>query len=78
MFLEIISPDKKIFRGEVTSVTLPGTDGSLGILANHAPIITTLQKGTIKVVEASNASQSFDVKGGVAEVQNNKIIVLAD
>lgn len=78
MFLEIISPDKKIFSGEVTSVTLPGTDGSLGILANHAPIITTLQKGTIKVVEASNASQNFDVKGGVAEVQNNKIIVLAD
>ncbi|MES2836535.1 MAG: ATP synthase F1 subunit epsilon [Bacteroidota bacterium] len=78
MFLEIISPDKKIFSGEVTSVTLPGTDGSLGILANHAPIITTLQKGTIKIVEASNASQSFDVKGGVAEVQNNKIIVLAD
>lgn len=78
MFLEIISPDKKIFSGEVTSVTLPGTDGSLGILANHAPIITTLQKGTIKVTEAGNATQSFDVKGGVAEAQNNKIIVLAD
>lgn len=78
MFLEIISPDKKIFSGEVTAVTLPGTDGSLGILANHAPIITTLQKGTIKVTEVGNNSQSFDVKGGVAEVQNNKIIVLAD
>lgn len=78
MFLEIISPDKKIFSGEVTSVTLPGTDGSLGILANHAPIITTLQKGIIKVTEVGNTTQSFDVKGGVAEVQNNKIIVLAD
>ena len=78
MFLEIISPDKKMFSGEVTSVTLPGTDGSLGILSNHAPLITTLQKGTIKIVESSNSAQQFEIKGGVAEVLNNNIIILAD
>jgi F-type H+-transporting ATPase subunit epsilon len=78
MHLEIITPDKKLFSGEVKSVSLPGADGSLGILKGHAPLITTLKSGTIKVVEENAAVQTFTVKGGVAEVLDNNVTILAD
>jgi F-type H+-transporting ATPase subunit epsilon len=78
MLLEIITPDKKIYAGEVNSVKLPGKDGSFGILNNHAAMISTLKVGKIKVVDSANATHYFDVKGGVVEVLNNKITVLAD
>ena len=78
MQLEIITPEQKIYSGEVTMVNLPGSDGSFGLLENHAPIISTLKTGTIKVVEKDNAEKTFEVKGGVIEMNNNKIIVLAE
>lgn len=78
MQLEIITPDKKLFSGEVKSVKLPGTDGSFGVLNNHAPIISSLKKGTVKVVDDKNTTQNFEIKGGVAEMLNNKMIVLAE
>jgi len=78
MHLEIITPDKKVFEGEVQSAKLPGSDGSFGVLKNHAPIISTLQKGTVKVTDSSQKVQSFEVSGGVVEVTKNKIILLAE
>lgn len=97
MNLEIISPNKKLYSGEVTFVFLPGTDGSFGIMKNHAPLVSTLKQGTIKILQKSSGKNKFDdesaefkhslkddkeltieVKGGVVEVNNNKIIVLAD
>tara|TARA_E500000331_G_scaffold187035_1_gene179950 strand:+ start:136 stop:372 length:237 start_codon:yes stop_codon:yes gene_type:complete len=78
MLLEIITPENKLFEGEVTSVKFPGTDGEFGILNNHAPIISTLTKGSIVVIDNNNESKNFDINGGVIEMQNNKIIVLAD
>jgi len=78
MFLEIITPDKKIFSGEVSLVQLPGTDGSFEILNNHAPIISTLTKGKIKLVDAEKATRYFEINSGVVEMQKNKIIVLAE
>lgn len=78
MHLEIITPEKKIYSGEVNSVNLPGTDGSFGLLENHAPIISTLKEGDIKLVDKSNAEKTFKVNGGVIEMNNNKIIVLAE
>ncbi len=78
MHLEIITPDKKVYTGEINSVKLPGKDGSFGILKNHAPMISTLRVGKIKVIDTANATHYFDVKGGVVEVLNNKITVLAD
>jgi F-type H+-transporting ATPase subunit epsilon len=77
MFLEIITPDKKVFSGEVTSVTVPGTKGSFQILDNHAPIISTLENGKVKVAEKSG-TQTYSIKGGVVEVLKNKVIVLAE
>lgn len=78
MILEIITPESKLFQGEVNSVKLPGTDGSFGVLNNHAPIISTLVKGIIEVVDNNNENVNFDINGGVIEMQKNKIIVLAD
>lgn len=78
MLLEIITPDKKLYSGEVRSVKLPGSAGSFGVLKNHAPHISSLKKGTVKVVDEQKQSLSFPVKGGVVEVLKNKIIVLAE
>ena len=78
MLLEIITPESKLFEGEVTSVKFPGTDGEFGVLNNHAPIISTLTKGSIVVIDNNNENKNFDINGGVIEMQNNKIIVLAD
>ena len=78
MLLEIITPDKRIYSGKVTVVKLPGTKGSFEILKNHAPIISSLEKGTIKVVEENGQELFFEVDGGVAENKDNKIIVLAE
>lgn len=78
MHLEIVTPDKKIFEGEVKSVKLPGSEGSFGILNNHAPIIATLGSGSIKIVDEKENASFFNVKSGIVEVINNKIIVLTE
>ncbi len=76
MTLEILTPDKKVFEGEVTSVTVPGAMGSFQILRDHAPIISTLEDGP--VIIKGNTEETFIIKGGVVEVLKNKIIVLAE
>ena len=78
MYLEIVTPDKNIYSGEIDSATFPGSDGSFGIQDNHAPIVATLQEGKIVVKEKNGNEESFDVTSGVVEVNHNKIIVLAD
>lgn len=78
MYLEIITPDKKIYEGEARSVTLPGSKGSFQILKNHAPIISTLTKGNVKFVDGNNQEHSYFVESGVVENKKNKIIVLLE
>jgi F-type H+-transporting ATPase subunit epsilon len=78
MNVEIIDPDKTIFKGEANVVQLPGKDGSFEILNNHAPLISVLKKGKIKIVDQSNIPQFFDIKGGVIEVLRNKVLILAE
>ncbi len=78
MHLEIITPDKKVYSGDVDAVKLPGADGSFGILNNHAPIIASLKKGIIKVTDSKKHVENFEINGGVVEVQNNKVIILAE
>jgi len=77
MYLEIVKPDIKIFTGEVKLVQVPGTKGVFTVLKNHAPIISTLEKGKIRIIKENNKEEYFEIKGGVIEVKNNKIIVLA-
>lgn len=78
MFLEIITPDKKVFSGEVRLIQLPGSKGAFEILSNHAPIISTLTNGKIKVIDLNDQVSFFEVKDGVIESKDNKIIVLAE
>jgi F-type H+-transporting ATPase subunit epsilon len=78
MYLEIITPENKLFAGEVDLVKLPGTSGSFEILMNHAPLIATLMEGKIKVKESNGKISYFEINGGVAQVKNSNIIVLVD
>ncbi len=95
MHLEIITPETKIFAGDVESVQFPGIDGLFQVLNNHAPIISALGKGIIKIdlneaFERTEKSSSLieedknpkiirvGIKGGVVEMLNNKVIVLAE
>jgi F-type H+-transporting ATPase subunit epsilon len=78
MYLEIITPEKKVFEGDIKLVQLPGSKGAFEILKNHAPIISTLEKGTIKVEDIAGKKLLFNVDGGVVENKANKIIVLIE
>lgn len=78
MFLEIITPDKKVFEGQVKLIQLPGKKGAFEILKNHAPILSTLEKGRIKVMEENGTEKFFDIDGGVIENKANKIIILVE
>ncbi|MDD4143199.1 MAG: ATP synthase F1 subunit epsilon [Prolixibacteraceae bacterium] len=78
MFLEIISPDKQIYSGNVKRVRLPGSKGLFEILNNHAPIISTLDKGVIRIIDEDEKKITFKVEGGIVENKDNKIIVLVE
>ena len=79
MTLEILTPDKKIYEGDATSVTLPGTLGSFEILNHHAPIISTLEDGKLVVRGSSSGKEEiFYIQGGVVEALNNVVTVLAE
>jgi F-type H+-transporting ATPase subunit epsilon len=77
MFLEIITPDKKIYSGEITSVQVPGTLGLFQVLEDHAAIISTLKKGNVKVAD-KQGTRTFPIQSGVIEVLKNNVIVLAE
>jgi F-type H+-transporting ATPase subunit epsilon len=78
MQLDIDTPDDNIFSGEVSLVQLPGIDGSFEILNNHAPLVSILKKGKIKIIDATKTTKFFEVNGGVIEVHKNKVIILAE
>lgn len=75
MTLEIISPQEVVFKGEAVSVTLPGELGKFTVLKNHAPLISVLVGGTVVYRTPSGEEQSYDIKGGLADVDNNVISV---
>jgi len=78
MKIEIITPDKKIYDGEIKSVRVPGKKGSFQVLKDHAPIISTLDSGPVRMVDQDNNEIIYNISGGVIEVKANKIILLAD
>ncbi len=79
MQLEILTPDRKLFEGEITSVKVPGSKGQFEVLKNHAPIISSLEKeGKVRVITSDNKTVYFDVKGGVIEVLKDKVIILTE
>lgn len=78
LLLEIITPSKCAYAGEVESVTVPGTKGSFQILFNHAPILSTFEIGKIKIVDKNKKVVEFATSGGTVEVLKNKILLLAE
>lgn len=77
MKLEIITPEKRLFDGKVKLVKVPGASGSFEILNNHAPIISTLTKGTIKVITETDQKELIEIESGIVEVKANNISILA-
>ncbi|MBC5837415.1 F0F1 ATP synthase subunit epsilon [Flavobacterium muglaense] len=93
MILEIVSPEASLFKGEVTSVSVPGVNGSFQILNNHAPIVSLLQKGIVTITAPSfkfdketaglfskvnDQNYTLAISAGTIEMKGNKVIVLAD
>jgi F-type H+-transporting ATPase subunit epsilon len=78
MNLQIITPDTRIYEGQVKMVQVPGSKGSFQILKNHAPIISTLEKGDVRIIDEKNRTSTYPIGGGVIEVKNNEIIILAE
>lgn len=75
MKVKITKPDATIFEGEATAIHLPGTGGRFEVLQNHAPIISALSKGMIRVV-TTEGEQEFEIRGGVVKGQNNDFLIL--
>ena len=78
MYIEIISPDRTIFEGEVKTVRIPGKKGSFQVLTDHAPIVSTLERGTITIIGLDDSETSYEADGGVIELRKNKIILLVE
>ena len=92
MFLEIVTPDSSIFRGDVETVTVPGVDGEFQMLNNHAPIVSLLQEGKVKFSGDISIEEAFQnkftegdknsfellINSGTIELKENKIIILVD
>lgn len=75
--VEIVTPSRQLFAGEVDMITLPGVDGQMGVLRNHAPLLTILDIGEIVLHHPGGGEDYIAVGGGVVEVRPNKVIVLA-
>lgn len=78
MILEILTPERKIFSGDVYGVQLPGISGSFEVLDKHAPMVSALKAGNLKVLTDKTATASFSVQSGFVEVLNNKTTVLVE
>jgi F-type H+-transporting ATPase subunit epsilon len=78
MKIEIITPDKKVFEGEIKSIRVPGKKGSFQVLKDHAPIISTMEKGPVIMVDLDGKETRYEIDGGVIEVKANKIILLSE
>ena len=78
MIVEILTLEEVLFSQEAVSVVVPGEGGSFEMLNNHAPIISILKQGTVKITDTNNKKTSIDVAGGSIEMSNNKLTILAE
>ncbi len=76
MNLVVLTPEKEIFKGEVSAVKVPGTGGQFEILSNHAPIVAALEKGEVRVTESSGSKITFNILKGFVEVIKNDVALL--
>jgi F-type H+-transporting ATPase subunit epsilon len=78
MQLKIITPEQLLFEGDVDLIKVPGKKGTFEVLNNHAPIISTLVRGKVKIKTTSGKEEFFDIPGGVIQVKQNQIVVLTE
>ncbi|HNP54092.1 MAG TPA: ATP synthase F1 subunit epsilon [Ferruginibacter sp.] len=78
MTLEILTPEQKIFSGEVYGVQLPGISGLFEVLDRHAPMVSALKAGSLKILKDKNNAQTYSIQSGFVEVLNNKTTVLVE
>lgn len=78
MQLDILTPERKVYNGEVYGVQLPGVEGSFEILQNHAPMVAALGKGSMKILKDKVNSETYRISGGFVETLNNKTTVLLE
>jgi F-type H+-transporting ATPase subunit epsilon len=78
MKLEILTPEQKIYSGEVYGVQLPGISGLFEVLDKHAPLVSALKSGTLKILKDKNSTTSYTIQSGFVEVLNNKTTVLVE
>ncbi|MEO8414500.1 MAG: ATP synthase F1 subunit epsilon [Ginsengibacter sp.] len=78
MTLEILTPDKKVFSGDVYGVQLPGIDGMFEVLEKHAPLVSALKAGKLKILKDKNTNALYTIQSGFVEVLNNTTTVLVE
>ncbi len=78
MTLEILTPEKKLYSGEVYGVQLPGISGLFEVLNQHAPLVSALKNGNLKILKDKNNSENYTIQSGFVEVLNNKVTVLVE
>lgn len=78
LHFELVSPERLLFSGEVAEVDIPGTEGDMGILPGHAPVLSTLRPGVVTVTKEGGAKERIFVRGGFAEVNPQGLTVLAE
>lgn len=78
MKIEIITPEKTVYQGDIRSMKVPGKKGAFQVLKDHAAIISTLVEGKVTVTDMDGRDSEFEIEGGVVEVRQNTIILLAE
>ncbi len=78
MILEILTPEQKVFSGDVYGVQLPGIGGMFEVLEKHAPLVSALKSGKLKILKDKNTSASYTIQSGFVEVLNNRATVLVE
>jgi F-type H+-transporting ATPase subunit epsilon len=76
--VQLITPDGMVYNDQATAVKVPGVEGSFSVLTKHAPIVSLMTEGKIKITLADQTDQLYFITGGVMEVSQNKVVVLAE
>jgi F-type H+-transporting ATPase subunit epsilon len=78
MYIEILTPEMMLFSGEVKLVEVPGSKGPFVMLNNHAPIMSLLEEGTLRLIEENSREHTYEISGGVVENMHNKLVALVE
>ncbi len=78
MYIEILTPEMMLFSGEVKLVEVPGSKGPFVMLNKHAPIMSLLEEGTLRLIEENNREHTYEISGGVVENIHNKLVALVE